>query len=293
MSEAILQVLRTGWDIHPTLIAPIAGLVALYVSAAAAGIRRGERLAPGTAAAFATAIATLLLVLHSPLHHLADDYLFSAHMLQHMVLTLVVPPLLLLGTPDWMIRSMVDRPVIRRLAHNRLCPVVAFMVFNVVFAYLHFPAIYDRLFAYELTHRVTHIVLLVTALLTWLPLASPIPDVIPRLSPPPRMLYCFLQTIPGGIVGALLSFVDWVIFRHYGVKPMLLGVSPMADQQMGGLLMWVVGGTYYLIILTVIFFRWADHEEQTAYGAPSVPDGGERSLNLPAESLRDGAPGRP
>ncbi len=290
MSEPFLQVLRTGWDIHPTLLAPIAVLVVGYIAGVVVGIRRGQHLSVGTAVAFGAAVATLLLVLHSPLHHLADEYLFSAHMAQHLALTLVVPPLLLLGTPAWLIRPVVDRPLIRRMAHSRLFPVVAFLAFNVLFAYLHFPAIYDRLFASELSHRVTHIVLLFTALLTWLPLLSPIPDVIPRLSAPARMLYCFLQTIPGGIVGALVSFVDWVMFRHYGAKPMLLGVSPIADQQMGGLLMWVVGGTYYLLILTVIFFRWADREERTAYGPPSLP--GDRGLGARPESLRKGAPGR-
>ena len=268
MSESLVQILRSGWDVHPTLLVPIVVLVALYLGGLLAGARRGLRAGSGTILAFGVAIITLLLVLHSPLHHLADDYLFSAHMAQHLFLTLMVPPLLLLGTPDWMVRPLVDRSFVHRAARNRLYPVVAFLLFNVLFAYMHFPAIYDRVFASEVSHRATHIVLLLTALVAWLPLASPIPDVIPRLSAPARMLYCFLQTIPGGIVGALLSFVDWVIFRHYGTKPMLLGVSPMADQQLGGLLMWVVGGTYYLVILTVIFFCWADREEKTAYGTP-------------------------
>ena len=157
---------------------------------------------------------------------------------------------------------------------------------------MHFPAIYDRVFATELTHRAAHIVLLGTAVVMWLPLASPVPDVIPQLSAPARMLYSFLQTIPGGIVGALLSFVDWVMFGHYGAKPMLLGISPMADQQLGGLLMWVVGGTYFLLILTVIFFRWADREERTAYGPQGAngPDGGP--IGGTRDVLRDSVPGQ-
>jgi putative membrane protein len=288
VSETLSDILRRGWDIHPTLLATVLALALGYFIGIANGITRGQRRFPtGRVLAFTSAVAMLLLALHSPLHHLADEFLFSAHMAQHLVLTLFIPPLLLIGTPDWVVRPLVDRPVIREAAHSRLYPVVAFALFNVVFAFIHFPVLYDGAFGSEVTHRATHLALLGTALLTWLPLASPIPDVIPRLSPPAQMLYCFLQTIPGGIVGALLSFVDWVMYRHYGVKPMLLGVDPASDQQLGGLLMWVVGGTYYLLILTVIFFIWADREERTAYGGEG---GGLIGRGPQAASSAGGAP---
>jgi cytochrome c oxidase assembly factor CtaG len=113
---------------------------------------------------------------------------------------------------------------------------------------------------------VTHIAILVGAVLTWLPLLSPIPDVIPRLSQPSQMLYCFAQSIPGAMVGALLTLSDRILYRHYGMGPFELGISPLADQQVAGLLMWVVGGTFWLVALTIIFFRWADREEAHAYG---------------------------
>ncbi len=299
MSEPIVQILRTGWDVHPTLLAPVALLVIAYSVGVWAGVARGGRSFPtGNLVAFALAIVTLLLILQSPLHHLADDYLFSAHMVQHLMLTLVVAPLLLLGTPSWLVRPLVDRGWVRHAARSSLYPVAAFLAFNVPFALIHFPALYDGLFGSELSHRATHVALLGLALLTWLPLASPVPDVIPRLSAPGGMLYCFVQTIPGGIVGSLLTFVDWVVFQHYGAKPMLLGVSPVADQQLGGLLMWVVGGTYFLLILTVIFFRWADREERTAYGGGygggtrSLEPRGDRGDTATENGLRERASGR-
>jgi putative membrane protein len=297
MSDALLEILRSGWDIHPTLLAPIGLLALVYGLTVGYGVAsRGRRFPAGQVIAFALGIATLLLALHSPLHHLADDYLFSAHMVQHLVLTLVVPPLLLLGTPDWVIRPVLDRPLVRRAARSPLYPVVAFAIFNIPFAFIHFPALYDGLFGTEASHRATHVALLVTAAITWLPLVSPLPDVIPRLSAPARMLYCFVQTLPGALVGALLTFVDWVIYRHYGAKPMLLGVSPIADQQVGGLLMWVVGGTFYLVILTVIFFIWADREERTAYAGGGRVAGIESRAH-PSGSLvhssQDGADGQP
>jgi putative membrane protein len=108
-------------------------------------------------------------------------------------------------------------------------------------------------------------VFLVTAVFMWLPLLSPIPDVLPRLSQPAQMLYCFLQTLPGALVGSLLTLVDHVVYRHYGPWPLEVGMTPLADQQLGGLLMWVVEGTFWLVALTAIFFAWADREEATAY----------------------------
>jgi putative membrane protein len=127
------------------------------------------------------------------------------------------------------------------------------------------PVIYDSLFGPELLHRVTHILILLGAVITWLPVLSPAPERLPRLSQPAQMLYCFVQSVPGALVGSLLSLADFVLYRHYLRGPLELGVSPVADQQLGGLLMWVIGGTFWLVAMTVIFFVWADREEARAY----------------------------
>ncbi|MBM2812200.1 MAG: Cytochrome c oxidase caa3-type, assembly factor CtaG-related protein [Chloroflexi bacterium] len=262
-----LRVWRGGWDLHPWLAGSILGLFVLYlVGAWLVGSRSGERLSVGRFALFTLGIAALFATLHSPLHHLADDYLFSAHMAQHQLLTLVIPPLLLLGTPEWLLRPLLDHAMIRSLGSSRLYPVVAFALFNILFAFAHFPSVYDALFSSELPHRLAHVAFLIAATIGWLPIASPIPSVIPRLTQPGQMLYCFLQCIPGSLVGALITLSDRIVYRHYGARPMELGVAPLADQQLGGLLMWVVSGTFYLVVLTVIFFAWADREEATAYG---------------------------
>lgn len=256
-----------GWDAHPPLLAGIGLLVTLYIAGAMLQSRRhGEDLSPRRAALFALGIAVLLFALQSPLHHLSDEYLFSAHMLQHQLLTLVAPPLLLIGTPAWMVRDALDRRWLVRAAHSRGFPLLAFGAFNVLFAFIHFPAIYDAVFGDELSHRLAHVGLLATATVTWLPLCSPAPELIPRLPRPGQMLYCFVQTLPGSMVGSLLTLADWVLYDHYGSRPLELGISPLQDQQLGGLLMWVVGGSFFLLVLTVIFFVWADQEEKTAYG---------------------------
>jgi putative membrane protein len=267
MWEKLALIWRLGWDAHPSLLAIVAAIVAAYVVAARRSPRRpGEQLTSGRATVFGLGILTLLLTLNSPLHHLSDEYLFSAHMAQHLLLTLVVPPLLLLGIPDWMARPLLDRPWLRRFGQTKAYLFLAFGIFNLLFAFMHFPVIYDTVFGGELIHRLSHVVLLLTAILTWLPLASPLPEVLPRLSRPGQMLYCFVQTLPGQLVGSLLTLVDQVLFSKYALKTIELEIPPLADQQIGGLLMWVVGGTFWLVMLTVVFFQWADREQANAYG---------------------------
>jgi putative membrane protein len=267
MPGSLTDVFTTGWDVHPSLLLAIGALAAGYaIGVVVVGRRVARKPSPLRVLSFAAGIFVLLLALQSPLHHLADDYLFSAHMAQHLLITLFAPPLLLLGTPDWLIREVVSRlprpAALRTLAY----PIVAFAAFNLLFALVHAPAIYDAVFGNEPAHRAMHIVLIAAATVMWLPILSPVPDLIPRLSQPAQMLYCALLTIPGALVGSLLTLADWVLYRHYGTKPLELGISPVTDQQLGGLLMWVVGGSFFLVILTVIFFFWADREEAQAYG---------------------------
>jgi putative membrane protein len=259
--------LFTGWDIHPSLLLAIGVLAAAYVGGVVVVGRHLHRApTPWQAASFTGGIAVLLLALQSPLHHLADDYLFSAHMAQHELITLVAPPLLLIGTPGWMVRGLARRLPFQSALHTAAYPIVAFALFNVLFSFAHVPTIYDALFSNEVLHRGTHIAFVLAAAIGWLPILSPVPDIIPRISQPAQMLYCFFQTIPGSLVGSLLTLADWVMYRHYGTRPLDFGISPVTDQQLGGLLMWVVAGTFFLVILTVIFFIWADREEATAVG---------------------------
>lgn len=253
------------WDLHPdrsvlTLAIALAYTLGLF------GLRgQGARLQLWVhVPIFVLGLATLVVAIQSPLHHLSDRYLFSAHMLQHQLLTLVVPPLLLLGVPRFSLPSQFDAPWLTRFGRGAHYPIVAFAVFNLLFAFLHFPTLYDALFADELLHFVIHAALLLTALFTWMPVLSPLTNGLPRLSLPAQMLYCFVQTIPGSLVGSLITLADRLVYRHYGTQPLELGFDPVADQQLGGLLMWVGSGSLFLLILTVLFFIWADREERSA-----------------------------
>lgn len=241
-------------------------LAGLYLAGAISGRRHGNHLSRRHATLFCLALTVLFLTLGSPLHHLSDDLLFSAHMVQHQLLTLLVPPLLLVGVPSWMGERYLGVPWLSKLGQSRAYPVIAFLGFNLIFAYAHFPAIYDRIFGSELSHRLTHVTFLLAALVRWLPLLSPAPSTLPRLSAPGQLLYCFLQTLPGSVVGSLLTLSDRILYTRYANRPQDIGIGLLEDQQLGGLLMWVVEGAFWLVALTVIFYRWADREERRLYG---------------------------
>jgi putative membrane protein len=229
------------------------------------GPRRGHF--PGSEAvprrritAFLSGVALLWLALGTPLDTLSDRYLLSAHMVQHMLLTLIMPPLLLLGTPGWLLRPALRSPLVEAPASFLTRPLVAFALFNLTIAVSHLPIIYNFTLEDHRAHVLEHLAYMVTAVITWWPILSPLPE-LPRLSYPLQMLYVFFQTVPGALVGSLVTLANEVLYPVYAAAPRVSGLSPMADQQLGGLIMWIGSSTYFFILLTIIFFVWASHEE--------------------------------
>ena len=94
-----------------------------------------QRVGAGQVTLFLIGVLVIVIALLSPLHDLGDSYLFSAHMVQHLLLTLVAPPLLLMGTPPWLIRPLLTGPRVLRAARFLTLPVVAFVLFNMVFVF--------------------------------------------------------------------------------------------------------------------------------------------------------------
>ena len=210
--------------------------------------------------AFAEGVVVLLLALASPLDVLADHYLFTAHMAQHLMITLVAAPLLLSGTPGWLLRELLTAThtlgILRRMRH----PLIAFFGFNLVFAISHLPALYELALSNEALHASEHLIFLATAMLLWLPILSPLP-VLPPYPPLGQVLYLFLQTVPASLVGALLSSTFTPYYATYINAPRLIALSAIEDQQLGGLFMWVGSGFYFLIATGIVFFLWASREE--------------------------------
>jgi putative membrane protein len=231
----------------------VAALGALYHW----GSRRAAR-APSTAqrASFYASLAVLFLSLNGPLHDLSDAYLFSAHMVQHLVLTLVVPPLMLAGLTGDVLRPLLRPRWLRAVAGRVTRATWCFATFNVVLAAWHLPPLYNLALAHHPVHIAQHLTFLAASVLMWWPLMSPLRE-LPRLSYPGQMLYCFLMVIPMSIVSIYITMADRVLYPSYAVAPRVLGISPMEDQHYGGLIMWIPGGLFFYGVMTVVFFKWA------------------------------------
>jgi putative membrane protein len=211
--------------------------------------------------AFGGGILVAFIALATPLDVLADEYLFTAHMVQHLLLTLVVAPLLLAGTPGWLFRQMLHSTRLTGFFRWARHPLVAFFSFNIVFALAHIPAFYELTLAVEPLHALEHVVFVGTAMLMWMPVLSPVPDIAAPYPALGQVLYLFLQTVPASLVGVLLSATSTPYYPTYVLAPRVSSLSPLEDQQLGGLIMWVGTGVYFLIATGVVFFVWASREE--------------------------------
>ena len=262
---------RIGWGIftvHWSTVAGLAILWALYEWRAHVRIGQNAAERPSTVqrALFVGGLLLMFLSLNGPLHDLSDYYLFSAHMVQHLVLTLWVPPLLILGTPGWMLRPALRIGWVASIARRMTNPRMAFVIFNVVVAAWHLPPAYNTAMAWHQVHIVQHLMFLVSATWMWWPLLSPLPE-LPRLAYPGQMLYCFLMSIPMSLVATYITLADHVLYPAYSSAPRVWGITPLADQQIGGLIMWVPGGLFFLLVMSVVFFRWAAADADHSAGA--------------------------
>ena len=252
------------FHLHPEVVGVALALVAIYVF----GIRwLAPRLAPvgepvvtrRQIAWYTSGVVLYLAVEMWPLHDIAEQSLYSAHMVQHLVLAFIVPPALLIGMPSWLIRYLVGPilPALRFLTR----PLIALVLFNAALAWLHAPGVVRGMLEGAAFHLFVHVVVVVTAFLMWWPVIGPISD-FPKLSPPAAMGYLFLQSLVPLIPASFLTFASEPVYRVYEGTPRLWGLSVLDDQLIAGLIMKIGGGVILWTAITVIFFRWALAEER-------------------------------
>jgi putative membrane protein len=250
------------WSFHPSVLLGTGLLGALYFYGIGPLRRRhgwGPPAKPAQIISFVAALVVLVLSLNGPIHDLSDYYLFSVHMVQHLVLTLVFPPLLLAGIPAWLIRPLAVRRGVYPIARVLSRPWVAALLFSGSIIVWHFQGPYDLMMRDHEVHIVTHLMFMVTATIMWWPVMSPLPE-LPRLSPLPGILYLFLICIPMQLVGAFLTFANDVLYPWYASAPRTGGLSPVDDQRLGGLLMWIPGNLWVFGAIAVLFFRWSKED---------------------------------
>lgn len=253
-----LDFLWTGWTFDPSIwlgIVIVHGLYLLLVGPLRSRFASSQPVSSKQLTYWTLGILTLIIALITPISALADLYLFSAHMFQHILLTLVAPPLMLLGMPGWFFEPLRTRPALLSFARSICNPFIAFGVFNVVFVGWHFPTLYNLALYSSTTHLFEHLTIVLTAFITWMPVLSPT-RLIPRLPLPLQVFYAFLQSIIGTGLGAILTLAPEPIYVFYAQAPRIWAIPALEDQVWAGLIMWAGAALLWLLTLTIVFFRW-------------------------------------
>ena len=246
-----------AWHTHPDSWALMGAIEIAYLFV----VRRGDA-SRKQITLFSLGVFTLLVGSDWPIHDLAERYLYSVHMVQHLLFVLVAAPLLLLGTPEWLARRILQRTRLMRPVKFLGRPIPDLIQFNVIFVLSHWPLIVNGTLEDHPLHFFAHAVLVVSALIMWLPIVSPLPE-IPQARPPTKMLYLFLQGVVPTVPASFLTFGQTPLYHFYEHVPRLWGISALTDMQVAGLIMKVVGSFYLWTIIGVIFFRWYAAEEKT------------------------------
>jgi putative membrane protein len=257
------------WVPHPEVWVLVGGLVGLYVYGARV---IGPKVVPaGTPAVtraqkrwFAFGIALLWLAADWPMHDIGEQYLYFVHMVQHLLLTLVVPPVLLMATPEWLARLIVGKGRTHRIVQRMARPVPAALAFNALVLLTHWQLVVNTASENGLFHYGVHTAVVTAAVLFWIPVCGPFPEL--RISPPSQMIYLFVTSIIPTVPGAWLTFADGAVYSVYDIPARLWGISVTSDQQVAGLIMKLVGGSYLWVIITVVFFRWAARDSARSDG---------------------------
>jgi putative membrane protein len=250
------ELLWRKWNVDPLVLAPLLLALGIY----AGGLRKlwgaagsGHGVTWFQALSFALGMAVLCVALVSPLDALGDT-LLSAHMAQHGLLVAVAPPLLLVGKSGivfiWAFASGWRKNFLRsagwrllaRVADTLSQPLRAAVLHGLTFWVWHAPAVFDAAVARYAVHVVEHLSFFVTALLFW----RAILDARSPRRAGAALCVAFATLVHSGLLGALITMAPYPLYAWYSGRTLPWGLSPLEDQQLAGLLMWVPMGVIYL-----------------------------------------------
>jgi putative membrane protein len=265
-----------GWSFEPWIVASLAIAVALYV-AGLLRMRRRPRLrrviGPPQIAAFAGGMLLLVLALLSPLDALGEE-LFSMHMLQHILLLLLAPPLLVASRPAIVFlwaparqrRKQIGRLWIRlglgRGVQSLMHPVLVWLLFGAAFALWHLPGPYQAALRNEELHALEHLSFFITALLFWTIVIEP--SGRRRLDYGATLLFVATMGVFSGLPGALLFLAQRPLYPIHASGAAQWGMSLIEDQRVAGLIMWIPASFIYLAAVSWVFLRWLAEAERVA-----------------------------
>jgi putative membrane protein len=237
-------------------------------------------IAASSLAAFLAGMFSLWVAIGSPLSAF-DDASLTAHMIQHILLMLVVPPLVLLGAPalpllhgfpQWFVRivlgAFLRSRTVQAVGKSLVYPLVCWILAAVAMIAWHVPSAFELALRSDFWHDVEHLCFLSTSILFWWPVIQPFPSEArwPRWCIP---VYLFLGMFPSSAVGAFLAFYDQVLYPSYREAPVLSLNSALADQVFAGSLMWVFG--VFVCFLPAVLITLKLLSPQAVQASHSVP----------------------
>ena len=206
-------------------------------------------------------LVAILVVSSWPFHDIGESALFTVHMVEHLVLALIVPGLLLVGTPRWLADRTLGHARIASVLRPVARAVPAFFLFTISLVVIHWPLLVETMVTNPLAHFSTHAWLMLVGLLMWLPVVSPTPQ-IPRLAPPGQMLYLLAHSLLPTVPASFLTFSSVPLYPVYGEAAREYGLTAVSDQTISGIVMKLGMGLLLWITITVIWFRWSSKEAE-------------------------------
>jgi cytochrome c oxidase assembly factor CtaG len=270
-----------GWSFDPQVILPLAILAIGWIVA----VRRVDAAHPTNTVprarmvAFLAGLLAIAIALQSGIERY-DTVLFSVHMVQHILLTLVAAPLLVLGAPVTLALRVASPRVRRRwllpTLHSRALrvlayPVVAWLLFAGVMWAAHFSPLFDLALENRLVHDFEHALFLGAALLFWWPAVGADPGPW-RLSHPTRLMYVFLQMPQNTFLAVIILNAQAVLYPHYATLVRPWGPTALFDQQAAGGIMWLAGDFLFIAAVAAILAGWMRHDERDTARAERQAD---------------------
>ncbi len=209
-----------------------------------------------------------------PVHDISEEYLYSVHMAQHMMLTYFLPPLVLLATPEWLLRVLIGDGRLYRALSFACKPVVAAVAFNAIVIVSHIPGVVNASVDNGPLHYALHLLIVTLALLMWMPVVGPFPEFL--MQPIGKCIYLFLQSVVPTVPAAWLTFADGAVYRAYDTPIRLWGVGVTTDQQLAGAIMKTGGSLFLWTIVVFIFFKRfasgykSEHDYRRAGAVPTA-----------------------
>lgn len=242
---------------HPELWLLVGFLIGAYVYSVRVigpqAVPTGPVVTRRNITAFVAAMTVLWMASDWPMHDLAEEYLYSMHMLQHMALSYFVPPLALLALPEWMFRALIGEGRAYRVVRWFSKPVIAGVIFNVVVMVTHIPGLVNRSASSSPLHYSLHVLVVTSALLMWIPICGPAAEF--RIGYGAKMIYLFLMSIVPTVPAGWLTFAEGTVYKHYDTPVRVWGLSVSTDQQLAGAIMKLGGSIFLWSIVIFMFFK--------------------------------------